>query len=81
MSEYIYTYETLDPIARVRCTEMLQLVGLEDEPHKLWNTEQLEDDMMKWPPVECGHIFCYCINRLRIFYKATVVAMEKFGSP
>ena len=68
VSEYV---RTLDPVARTRYTEKLECVGLSEleDPYELWRCGKFkqDDDMTKWPPVECGDIFFYFIERPGIF--------------
>ena len=60
MSDY---YKKLDSIAKTRYLEKLKLLGLDemDDPYDPVNSHNFVDDMIRWPPVEYGNIFCYYI--------------------
>ena len=70
----------LDSIAWAGYKEKLQLIGIskEEDPYLLWESDRFVDEMTLWPPIECGHIFCYFMTRC--FYEAAAVAEEEFGS-
>lgn len=78
MSDYL---SSLDPIARARYTEKLQLMGIseEEDPYLLWNGDKFVNDMTLWPLIEYGHTFCYFIERSRCFHEARAITMEEFG--
>ena len=62
MSDY---FTSLDPVARKRYVERLNLLGLDQsgDPYANSNSGKFANDMTKWPPVEFGHVFFYFIER------------------
>ena len=58
--------ESLDPIAKARYREKLDLLGINEqfEPY-------ISDDdfTSSWPPIEFGHIYCYFIERPGVYTK------------
>ena len=56
MSDY---FTSLDPVARKRYVERLNLLGLDQsgDPYADSNSGKFANDMTKWPPVEFGHLF------------------------
>ena len=70
MSVYLHV-RALDPLARARYVDKLQLVGLSEteDPYELWKCDRFEGDMTRWPPIEYGHIFCYFVERPGVFTK------------
>ena len=62
MSDY---FTSLDPVARKRYVERLNLLGLDQsgDPYADSNSGKFANDMTKWPPVEFGHVFFYFIER------------------
>ena len=72
----------LDPVAKARYAEKLQLVGLseQEDPYKLWEDGKFKDDMTMWPSVEYGHIFCYFIERPGIFTKQQLMQWKSLDA-
>ena len=68
MSDY---YKKLDSVAKTRYLEKLKLLGLDemDDPYDPVNSHNFVDDMIRWPPVEYGNIFCYYIQRPGVYTK------------
>ena len=72
MSSY---FNSLDPIARERYEEKLQLLGLStlEDPYELWNMGKFVESMSLWPPVEYGHIFCYFVEQPGVFTRSELM--------
>lgn len=66
MSEY---FQALDAVSKKRYLDKLSILFLseKDDPYASSNSERFEMDMSLWPPVEFGHIFCYFIERPRVY--------------
>ena len=56
---------TLDPRAKTKYLAKIQLVSCtaSKDPYEMWKEGKFKEDMTLWPPVECGHIFCYFVER------------------
>ena len=71
MSDY---FTSLDPVARKRYVERLNLLGLDQsgDPYADSNSGKFANDMTKWPPVEFGHLFFYFIERPGLYTRRQV---------
>ena len=53
---------SLSPVAKERYCQKLKILGLDEKCDPYLDAGYV-NDMMVWPPVEFGHIFCYFIER------------------
>ena len=60
MSEYL---QSVDPLAKKRYLECLQVLGLEENDDPYLRNERFTCSMSAWPDIEYGHIFGYFIKR------------------
>ena len=79
MSDY---YKKLDSIAKTRYLEKLKLLGLDekDDPYDPINSRNFVDDMIRWPAVEYGHIFCYYIQRPGVYTKQQLLQWKSLDA-